>query len=84
MAQLKARLRSGHPLDIADIILHFTLDDTTSFLFNHDLHCLDAGLPYPHYVSDTAARTLPTPSRRPPTRCRLRVRYATAMGGTGR
>jgi hypothetical protein len=28
---------------------------STSFLFNHDLHCLDAGRPYPHYVSDTAA-----------------------------
>jgi hypothetical protein len=52
MAQLQARLREGHPVDIADIILHFTFDDATSFLFNHDLHCLDAGLRYPHYVSN--------------------------------
>jgi hypothetical protein len=58
MAQLKARLRSGHPLDVADLILRFTLDNATSFLFNHDLHCLDAGLRYSHYVSDTAVQRL--------------------------
>ncbi|KAJ7829260.1 cytochrome P450 [Mycena leptocephala] len=62
----------AHPVDVADIILRFTLDDTTSVLFNHDLHCLDAGLRYPHYVSDTAC-TRPTPSLRPPTRCRPRL-----------
>ncbi|KAJ7807645.1 cytochrome P450 [Mycena leptocephala] len=56
--RLKARLRLGHPVDIADIILRFTLDDATSFLFNHDLHCLDAGLRYPHYVCDTASRAV--------------------------
>ncbi|KAJ7848073.1 cytochrome P450 [Mycena leptocephala] len=58
MAQLKTHLLSGHPVDIADIILRFTLDNTTSFIFNHDLHCLDTGLRYPHYVSDTAARAV--------------------------
>ncbi|KAJ7848078.1 cytochrome P450 [Mycena leptocephala] len=79
MAQLKSRLREGHPVDIADIILRFTLNNATSFLFNHDLHCLDAGLPYRHYVSDTAC-TRPMPSRRLSTRCRLRF-WANKLDG---
>ncbi|KAJ7110830.1 cytochrome P450 [Mycena crocata] len=55
MGAITARLREGHPLDIADVILRYTLDDATSFLFHHDLHSLSAGLPYPYYVSDSIA-----------------------------
>ncbi|KAJ7446310.1 cytochrome P450 [Mycena latifolia] len=32
MEQITARLREGHPVDIEDVILRYTLDDATSFL----------------------------------------------------
>ncbi|KAJ7106613.1 cytochrome P450 [Mycena epipterygia] len=51
IGQLKARLREGYPADFQDMVSRFTLDAATSFLFNHDLHSLSAGLPYPHYVA---------------------------------
>ena len=40
----------------------FTLDSATEFLFGHCVHSLNAGLPYPHNVSDTPANIL-TPEK---------------------
>ncbi|KAJ7662330.1 cytochrome P450 [Mycena rosella] len=54
IGQFKARLREGHPADFQDMVSRFTMDAATSFLFNHDLHSLSAGLPYPHDVPETA------------------------------
>ncbi|KAJ7454123.1 cytochrome P450 [Mycena latifolia] len=51
IGQLKVRLREGYPVDFQDMVSRFTLDAATAFLFNHDLHSLSAGLPYPHYVA---------------------------------
>ncbi|KAJ6526144.1 cytochrome P450 [Mycena vulgaris] len=55
IGQFKARLREGHPADFQDMVSRFTMDAATSFLFNHDLRSLSAGLPYPHYVAATSA-----------------------------
>ncbi|KAJ7182427.1 cytochrome P450 [Mycena crocata] len=57
ITQLKARLREGHPADFQDMVSRFTLDAATSFLFAQDVQSLSAGLPYPHYVTDDAAKT---------------------------
>ena len=40
----------------------FALDSATEFLFGHCVHSLDAGLPYPHNLSDTPANIL-TPEK---------------------
>lgn len=58
LRQLKARLREGVPVDIQDLASRFTMDSATEFLFNKNVHSLDAGLPYPHYMADmnTAAQ----------------------------
>ncbi|KAJ7056011.1 cytochrome P450 [Mycena amicta] len=51
--RIKARLRDGFPVDFQDVVSRFTMDAATSFLFGHDVHSLDAGLPFPgpHYPS---------------------------------
>ncbi|KAJ7055990.1 cytochrome P450 monooxygenase pc-3 [Mycena amicta] len=51
--RIKARLRDGFPIDFQDVVSRFTMDAATSFLFGHDVHSLDAGLPFPgpHYTS---------------------------------
>lgn len=43
---LKARVRTGHAVDIQDLVSRFTLDSATEFLFGHCVHILRAGLPY--------------------------------------
>ncbi|KAF8164824.1 cytochrome P450 monooxygenase pc-3 [Crassisporium funariophilum] len=48
LAQLKARLKEGQPVDIQDLASRFTMDSATEFLFNSNVHSLGAGLPYPH------------------------------------
>ncbi|KAL4257125.1 cytochrome P450 family protein [Pleurotus pulmonarius] len=49
LAQIKARLREGFPVDIQDLASRFTLDSATEFLFGQNVRSLSAGLPYPHY-----------------------------------
>ncbi|KAF9500217.1 cytochrome P450 [Pleurotus eryngii] len=49
LAQLKARLREGFPVDVQDLASRFTLDSATEFLFGQNVRSLSAGLPYPHY-----------------------------------
>ncbi|KAJ7023152.1 cytochrome P450 [Mycena alexandri] len=51
IAQLKARLREGHPADFQDMVSRFTMDSASSFLFGQNVRSLDAGLPYPYYVT---------------------------------
>lgn len=55
IAQLKARLAEGFPVDIQDLASRFTMDSATEFLFAQDVHSLGAGLPYPgsHYYKPT-------------------------------
>ena len=60
--QLKSRLHEGQPVDFQDLMGRFTLDSATEFLFGHCVHSLNAGLPYPHNVSDTPANIL-TPEK---------------------
>ncbi|KAH7888187.1 cytochrome P450 [Phlebopus sp. FC_14] len=47
IAQLKARLREGYPVDFQDAISRFTLDSASEFLFGKDVCSLSAGLVYP-------------------------------------
>ena len=60
--QLKSRFREGQPVDFQDLMGRFTLDSATEFLFGHCVRNLDAGLPYPHNLSDTPANIL-TPEK---------------------
>lgn len=57
ISQMKARFRSGYPVDFQDLISRFTLDSATEFLFGNCVHSLSAGLPYPHNVAATEALT---------------------------
>ncbi|KAJ6577741.1 cytochrome P450 monooxygenase pc-3, partial [Mycena capillaripes] len=50
IAAIKRRLREGHPFDFQDMISRFALDSSGEFLFGHNAHTLDAGLPYPSNV----------------------------------
>lgn len=43
----KDRLAQGYSIDFQDLVGRFTLDSATEFLFKHDVHSLDAPLPYP-------------------------------------
>ncbi|KAJ6461237.1 cytochrome P450 [Mycena vitilis] len=54
---IKTRLREGHPFDFQDMISRFAMDTSGEFLFGHNAHTLDAGLPYPAYVSVPAVST---------------------------
>ncbi|EIW81931.1 cytochrome P450 monooxygenase pc-2 [Coniophora puteana RWD-64-598 SS2] len=47
LAQTKARLKEGHPIDFQDMVSRFTLDSATEFLFGKDVQSLSAGLLYP-------------------------------------
>ena len=60
--QLESRFREGQPVDFQDLMGRFTLDSATEFLFGHCVRSLDAGLPYPHNLSDTPANIL-TPEK---------------------
>ena len=60
--QLKFRFREGQSVDFQDLMGRFTLDSATEFLFGHCVHSLDAGLPYPHNISDTPTNIL-TPEK---------------------
>ena len=60
--QLKFRFREGQSVDFQDLMGRFALDSATEFLFGHCVHSLDAGLPYPHNLSDTPANIL-TPEK---------------------
>ncbi|KAF8060193.1 cytochrome P450 monooxygenase pc-1 [Lyophyllum atratum] len=51
IALIKDRMRSGHAIDIQDLMSRFTLDSASEFLFGHCVHSLTAGLPYPHNAS---------------------------------
>ncbi|KAG2139814.1 cytochrome P450 [Suillus bovinus] len=55
ISQLKARFRSGYPVDVQDLMSRFTLDSATEFLFGNCVHSLSAGLPYPHNIATTEA-----------------------------
>ncbi|KAH7929020.1 cytochrome P450 [Leucogyrophana mollusca] len=45
---MKARFRAGHAVDLQDLMLRFTLDSSSEFLFGHGIHSLRGELPYPH------------------------------------
>ena len=60
--QLKSRFREGQPVDFQDLMGRFALDSATEFLFGHCVHSLDAGLPYPHNLSNTPTNIL-TPEK---------------------
>ncbi|KAF5326502.1 hypothetical protein D9611_000513 [Ephemerocybe angulata] len=47
LVKLKERLREGHAIDFQDLMLRFTIDTATEFLFGNCVHALSAGLPYP-------------------------------------
>ncbi|KAI4524726.1 cytochrome P450 [Schizophyllum commune Loenen D] len=47
IAQLRARLREGLPVDFQDLVGRFTMDSATEFLFGHDVRSLADGLPRP-------------------------------------
>ncbi|KAK1233682.1 Protein kinase alk2 [Marasmius sp. AFHP31] len=47
LAQARARLKEGYPVDFQDLISRFTLDSATEFLFGQDVQSLSAGLIYP-------------------------------------
>lgn len=49
VAAIKGRLAEGYPVEFQDVVARFTLDSATEFLFGHDVHSLDAGLPYPEW-----------------------------------
>ncbi|KAJ7775357.1 cytochrome P450 [Mycena metata] len=53
IGQFKARLREGHPADFQDMVSRFTMDSASSFLFGQNVRSLEAGLPYPYYVTTT-------------------------------
>ncbi|KXN91429.1 Cytochrome P450 52E1 [Leucoagaricus sp. SymC.cos] len=53
--QLKTRLCEGQSVDFQDLMSRFTLDTATEFLLGHCVHSLDAGLPYPHSVTNVPA-----------------------------
>ncbi|KAH8119743.1 cytochrome P450 monooxygenase pc-1 [Phellopilus nigrolimitatus] len=63
---MKARLRTGHAIDIQDLVSRFTLDSATEFLFGHCVHILSAGLPYsPNAAAENSmlgAASAPDPS----------------------
>ncbi|KAF8153753.1 cytochrome P450 monooxygenase pc-1 [Crassisporium funariophilum] len=48
IAKLRERLREGYAVDFQDLMLRFTLDSATDFLFGNCVESLSAGLPYPH------------------------------------
>ena len=60
--QLKFRFREGQSVDFQDLMGRFALDSATEFLFGHCVHSLDAGLPYPHNLSNTPTNIL-TPEK---------------------
>ncbi|KAI5997178.1 cytochrome P450 [Pisolithus albus] len=47
LAQVKARLQEGYPVDFQDMVGRFTLDSATEFLFGKCVGSLSAGLIYP-------------------------------------
>lgn len=53
IALMKERLRTGHAIDIQDLVSRFTLDSATEFLFGHCVHVLGVpgGLPYSPVVT---------------------------------
>lgn len=53
IALMKDRLRTGHAIDMQDVVSRFTLDSATEFLFGHCVHVLrvPSGLPYSPVVT---------------------------------
>ncbi|KAF7967691.1 hypothetical protein HWV62_33339 [Athelia sp. TMB] len=47
LAALRARLRTGVPVDLQDALHRFTLDAASEFLLGTDVRSLDGALPYP-------------------------------------
>ncbi|KAK0202674.1 cytochrome P450 [Desarmillaria ectypa] len=47
IAQIKARLEEGYPVDFQDVAARFTFDSATEFLLGKDVESIAAGLPYP-------------------------------------
>ncbi|KAF8917383.1 cytochrome P450 monooxygenase pc-2 [Mucidula mucida] len=47
---MKERFRAGHAIDFQDLILRFTVDSATQFLFGTCVNSLAVPLPYPHNV----------------------------------
>ena len=45
--KMKERFNQGIPVDIQDLLLRFTLDTATEFLFGQNVKSLSAELPYP-------------------------------------
>ncbi|TFK26990.1 cytochrome P450 monooxygenase pc-1 [Coprinopsis marcescibilis] len=52
IGKLKERLRQGYAVDFQDVMLRFTLDTATQFLFGHCVNSLEANLPYPHFAPE--------------------------------
>ncbi|OSX57018.1 hypothetical protein POSPLADRAFT_1157939 [Postia placenta MAD-698-R-SB12] len=59
-ALMKARFREGHSIDWQDLVLRFTLDSATEFLFGNNVCSLAAGLPYPPASAPPATPTRAT------------------------
>ncbi|KAF8332425.1 cytochrome P450 monooxygenase pc-1 [Amanita rubescens] len=53
--QLKQRFGQGYAVNFQDLMLRFTLDAASEFLFGSCVHSLSAGLPYPHNVVPSSA-----------------------------
>ncbi|TEB23871.1 cytochrome P450 monooxygenase pc-1 [Coprinellus micaceus] len=49
--KIKERLNEGYPVDFQDVMLRFTLDTATDFLFGSSVDALSAGFSYPHNAS---------------------------------
>ncbi|KAF9025789.1 cytochrome P450 monooxygenase pc-3 [Hymenopellis radicata] len=47
---MKERFRAGHAIDFQDLMLRFTADSATQFLFGTCVNSLTVPLPYPHNV----------------------------------
>ncbi|EMD37347.1 hypothetical protein CERSUDRAFT_153962 [Gelatoporia subvermispora B] len=60
LQKLKERLRAGHAVDFQDLILRFTLDSASDFLFGDTVKSLQRVLPYPHTVTYAASNAAAT------------------------
>ncbi|OCH92311.1 cytochrome P450 monooxygenase pc-2 [Obba rivulosa] len=57
LQKLKQRLQAGHAVDFQDLLLRFTLDSSSEFLFGNCLDSLQNTLPYPHNVMSAASNS---------------------------
>ena len=60
ISKMKERFKEGVAVDVQDVLLRFTMDAATEFLFGQDVKTLSGDLPYPSTCKKASARTHPS------------------------